>query len=877
MVQKQQRSSDDLMYALRQRYLIQLTERIGTLNLVQIDSDGRGIALERVYVPPLAEGYVSFAPEDDWKDGEPSRDSFQLSVEVQDWHVVDWWIDKMESVWESFTTYAYDKAPRHHADYWGFEEAPLLAHVAQIKAAIERYRRANPELKPDDEYRARNKWCNGRHDRVSRLDMADLATLRNRLIILGGPGSGKSTFVWHLALCLAGAQIVSWNREATLDQLGIWSHGPLIPVYIELKRFVASDQYPTDYAINPSAETAWRYIEAELNASDLARYAVDLQSDLVQGRAVLILDGLDDVPYDDNKLPERRRQLRALIADLSQTYSHSRIIATSRPSAYERWELPGFDRIAIGHSQSLVLAKQQQHMLATQIYQVAGLAPDVAVAKSNAFMSQLVMVDSELIGSPIIMTMLATMFFQSAEGRFPTRRSSLYQQIIRLLLERAMKAKPDIGPLPDIWHNATIDNLFERFAALAYDVQETAESNGPKSATPEIDKDLLIKHLNPDSERIGFDLVNYLNENLAVLVGSSQNAERDIFRFTHRPFQEYLAAWEIVHRCQQTEPANSFALLRKLIQDNPLAWRAPGLLVADVLLDNRAEADLWSLISDLLGDNLPTNRAADDPHWWSLWLAAAIVDQQRLLMDIPARPEIQRTCALLRDYILLAESTEALPATERAMCNKLLFNWLGDLQPITIVGMQHDGLPDITWCEVPDSGEWLYQNVKYEPVPTFFMATKHVLDAQFQAFVDASDGFRNPLWWAGLHPDGLKQQLSGPGAPPNRFGNYSRVDVSWYDAMAFCRWLSAKMGYDIMLPTELQCKKFYSAFDSAGDIGEWTSTEFGSKDSNIFDNNETRSVVVSRDQTKNVFPEDRDPHISFRVCCRADARRTHIL
>ena len=32
--------------------------------------------------------------------------------------------------------------------------------------------------------------------------------------------------------------------------------------------------------------------------------------------------------------------------------------------------------------------------------------------------------------------------------------------------------------------------------------------------------------------------------------------------------------------------------------------------------------------------------------------------------------------------------------------------------------------------------------------------------------------------------------------------NHPAENVSWYDAVAYCRWLSKRLGYEIQLPTE---------------------------------------------------------------------------
>jgi formylglycine-generating enzyme required for sulfatase activity len=78
-------------------------------------------------------------------------------------------------------------------------------------------------------------------------------------------------------------------------------------------------------------------------------------------------------------------------------------------------------------------------------------------------------------------------------------------------------------------------------------------------------------------------------------------------------------------------------------------------------------------------------------------------------------------------------------------------------------------------------------------LPAFLISRYPITNAQFQTFVDDPNGYRNDAWWT---PEGLEWR--GDATGPRRFGgvfdlpNHPVVVVTWYDAVAFCRWLTEK-------------------------------------------------------------------------------------
>jgi len=78
-------------------------------------------------------------------------------------------------------------------------------------------------------------------------------------------------------------------------------------------------------------------------------------------------------------------------------------------------------------------------------------------------------------------------------------------------------------------------------------------------------------------------------------------------------------------------------------------------------------------------------------------------------------------------------------------------------------------------------------------LPEYFMSRTPVTNAQYAAFVRAN-GYRPPEHWGGE-------------APPLGQEDHPVTCVAWYDAIAYCRWLTSYSGEKYRLPTEAEWEK----------------------------------------------------------------------
>ncbi len=597
-----------------------------------------------------------------------------------------------------------------------------------------------------------------------------------RLVLLGGPGSGKSTFIKYLTLCMAGDMLgADWANLRTLtaplpsDQQNTyakpqkWDLGVLIPVPIIVRDFV--HDLSTSKG-NTTAETLWRHIQNWLEKTSLGDFSVHLYEELLMQGGLILIDGLDELPE-----PERQRgQIKSILQDFAHTFSRCRFLVTCRSYAYTRhdWKLEGFNEAVLCPFSSSQIERFIAAWFAHMVEQ-AKLTSFDAEARAESLNRAITRSPqlAELSGNPLLLSLIAQIHTYRG-GRLPEKREQLYDETVGLLLDQWESLK--VSSMPDgsktntsslsEWLSANPHNIRLELDKLAFEAhRDQADLKG----TADIREERLIHALfNAATNKIVAlgQLKAHLTDRAGLLVAHGPG----LYQFPHRTFQEYLAA---CHLTVEGFPHNLAMLLRK----DPNRWREVTLLAAAKVCRGTPEA-VWSLVDALCFNDVksfPVGREVSESletDCWGALLAAQALWETGLAEDEPNpchKPKRER----LRRWLLAIVLHGWLPPPDRAIAGRML-SVLGDERDF-------DELVSIP------AGEFCMgnnENNDAKPrhqvnLPAFQISLYPVTNAQYRRFTQATG-----LLWTSREAD----------QPDRR--NHPATQVSWHDALAYCQWLT---------------------------------------------------------------------------------------
>jgi HEAT repeat protein len=363
-----------------------------------------------------------------------------------------------------------------------------------------------------------------------KLSIGEALHRYRRLVIAGDPGSGKTTLLRWLAVTFAA------GRQADPDRLGPSLPKPYLPIVLELRRFA---ERLRQLAEQPAAFDLTReisnYIAKDARFAGTTQEAIEAA--IAAGRCIFLLDGLDEV--DDR--PARARLIEAIEAiylDPRSGLSGNLCLLTTRPHGFANLSIgAGFQTATVRP-----FGRDDVSAFVRNWYRVAygehALSDEAAQLEDAIQNNERV---EALATNPLLCTIIAVVFRNNRV--LPERRVELYFKCCEALLDTWERNK-------DIRNSGLIGSFgwqlkLELLATLAYwmhSENERLAASGEEivqRVSEALEADHLATSGHEEDEARRF--IEAIRDRSGLLRGRGDGS----LEFSHRTFQEYLAARQI--------------------------------------------------------------------------------------------------------------------------------------------------------------------------------------------------------------------------------------------------------------------------------------------------------------------------------------------
>lgn len=363
---------------------------------------------------------------------------------------------------------------------------------------------------------------------AERSDPVEFLRPGARHVVLGDPGSGKTTMMKFLSLIGTSPPLQKRCTAEADDRL---------PILITLRRYADELKTRRNLSIVDYMMEAV-HGDYTLKAADLDYFEYYLES----GRAILLFDGLDELPN-----PAFKTTVSERIRTLAKTYPGNTVVVTSRIVGYES---PfRFDEKEFRHFRLAKLREPEIERFVHDWYAVRIENERQRRANAKSLIGIIVNPDSaairELAENPLLLAIMALVHRIQAE--LPDERVVLYQKCTETLLVSWHKWKTldaDEKPKGKEEHRNRL-----RIEAIAYWMHCRAGETGnqQRAVVPhdelhgfltEYIRDIEKPEDPGDAVLLAEDFLDFVRKRAGLLIEAGDRQ----YSFVHLTFQEYLTA-----------------------------------------------------------------------------------------------------------------------------------------------------------------------------------------------------------------------------------------------------------------------------------------------------------------------------------------------
>lgn len=387
------------------------------------------------------------------------------------------------------------------------------------------------------------------------LTLADLLQ-SSRAILLGHPGTGKTTITRYVTYSLA----VNDLRHIGIDLAG------RVPVLIRIANFAkACEQDSTLHIIE--------YVAKEM--TDRPEFGNFLRWAIGQNLCFVILDGLDEI--SDTSL---RIRVTDHIQNMVASFSGNHYLVTSRIVGYDQSPLTQ----EFQHATLQELTDEDKNRFVQLWYDAMQSkigsethgkgADDLIIALRNKPPI------SRMAANPLLLTIMVLMHWRGT--KLPSRRVQVYQTATDTLVEYWTIQREGV--------DLDAEEIKNILAPIAHYILSSNVSGviAHQDLLPRFYEGIVLERgcSQEDARRIGREMLKDLNEQSGLFLERGVDANNQpVFGFLHQTFGEYLAALHLAHNIQE----DCFKLEDYIHQS---IWHEPLLLLLGHLsLYNRPQAN----------------------------------------------------------------------------------------------------------------------------------------------------------------------------------------------------------------------------------------------------------------------------------------------
>lgn len=597
-------------------------------------------------------------------------------------------------------------------------------------------------------------------------------------MLLGVPGSGKTTFVNHLASSLAAAkrthlqgQLLATTEVHLAQTLPGWSPGVLLPIRIILRDFAAF----ASSASNGKSRLLLDFLHRTLDEQGCTDALPLVQRHIQHGEALLLLDGLDEV------VGEVLARVAESIAAVVHTCP-SPILVTCRILDYQAEplrQLAGF----LTYTLAPFTDEQVEQFVAGWYgeLQASGRRSLSQARADIASLKQAIAARAELrdlARLPLLLTVMAIV--HASKGNLPDARALLYAECIEVLMLKWRQRSDEDDLLTRLkLPQFRSSDLMALMAHLGYTAHEHAWRTVDKATDAPADlheRDvigLLAERFERyDAER-RYELAQMVVDALDQGNGLLLKRGPQVYAFPHRTFQEFLAGYHLMGQ------PNAVRLC--LERSHHPHWYEPLLLMVGYLVLTSREFDKPLTLVEKLLEHSPAeqvlagelllqigrerlasydkSQVSKDGTWQHTRRTLLCLVRQGRVPEVPAMLRVR--AGLTIGHLCTYDASDAQLPVYDPRLPMAIIGLPGQFHPSWQEMMKH------YWCRVEAGDFWFgdesKERLKKINLPYSFLIARYSLtNADYARFIEA-DGYEDKQWWTWLGwKERTKQNWSEP-------------------------------------------------------------------------------------------------------------------